>query len=115
MTSFFKKVAAFIRRHNIIYHRRYDTAGSIYTGDTEGEPKFSYTFKGNYTISIGRIIGFFVAIITMIITTFSLLSFLVTSIFSLTAFAGLGKLRRLRRRNKRKKRAKLAKAAKRKG
>ncbi len=102
MANFFKKIAAFIRRHNISYHRRYDTEGSVYTGDEESEPKFSYRFKGNYTISLGRILGFFAAFVTLILTTFSLVSFLVTSLFSLTAFTGLGRLRRFRRRRKQK-------------
>ncbi len=107
MKRFFEKIAAFLRRYNIIYHRRYDTQGSVYTAGNEAEPKFSYTFKGNYTISIGRILGFFAAVVTFVLTLGALVSFLVTSLFSLTAFTGLGKLNRFRRKLKRRRKKKL--------
>ncbi len=107
MGRFFKKIAAFLRRHNITYHRRYDSAGAIYAGSGEEEPKFSYAFKGNYTISIGRILGFFAALITFVLTVGAVISFLITSIFSLTAFTGLGKLRSIRRKSRRRRKQKM--------
>ncbi len=107
MKRFFQKIADFLRRNNICYHRRYDTTGVVYTGDSIEDPKFSYAFKGNYTISLGRIIGMIAALITFILTVGAVVSFLATSLFSLTAFSGIGKLNRIRRKARRRRKQKL--------
>ncbi len=106
MSNSVRRVVAFLRRHNYVYHHRYDTEGSIHPGDNAESPKFSYAFKGNFDISIGRIIGFFAAIIAFFFTAFSVFSFVFTSLFSVSAFSGVRRLRQLRRRRKNRRRAK---------
>ncbi len=93
MAEFFKKIGAFLRRCNITYRRRYDTEGSLALGGDDTAPKFSYALKGNYTISLGRVLAVLASVASFLFAIRVFLAF----IFSSGRYLNSGKRRKAMR------------------